>query len=112
MTPRRCPMKANDLIEPEAMSLLADHAEKANGIRRLAVPARLTLHQNELDVVFDDSVRFIWLPKERRAVLHLEGCIGDLVPDDGREVVEADLPAVLLNRGVQRYDHVGAMLAA
>jgi hypothetical protein len=58
--------------------------------RGLAVPPRLALHQDELDVVLDDGVRLVRFAKELDSVLHLIVGIRDLVPDDGIEVVEAN----------------------
>jgi len=76
-----------------------------------AVSARFPLHQDELDVVFEDGVRFIRFPQKRRAVtLGFGRGVGDLVPDDGGQIVEAKSSAPLLNRGVQRNDRVAALV--
>ena len=70
-----------------------------------AVSAGLPLHQDELDVILDDRVGFVRLAEETATVAGgLQGGIGDLVPDDGGQVVETDAPAMFLDGSVQ-WDH-------
>ena len=84
-----------------------DHRHQPRCEPRLPVPARLALKQDVLDVVLDHTVGFIRLAEESTAS-HLVLSVGDLVPDDRREVVEADRPATLLDAGVQREDKVAS----
>ena len=59
--------------------------------RGLSITTRLSLHKNELDVVLDNRVRLVRLAEKRGAVANLIIRIGDLVPDDGIEIVETEL---------------------
>ena len=71
---------------------------------RLPITARLALHQDELDIVLDDGIRLVGLAKKaRRSVLDLIHRIGNLVPNDRRQIIETDLPAMLLNRRMERH---------
>lgn len=90
------------------MVLSRDDAKDPRGERWAPVAAGLALHEDELDVVLDDRVGLVGLPKEATTVIHLVDRVRDLVPDDRGEVVEAQPSAVLLNRGVERDDHVPA----
>jgi len=74
-----------------------DDAEDSCRDGRAPVPTVFAFHQYELDVVLDYRVWLIRLAEKRAAVLHLIGGVRDLVPDDRSEVVEANLPAVLLD---------------
>src|ERR1039457_3210500 len=79
-------------------------------LRRL--PARLPEHQDELDVILDDGIGLVGLPQEAGPVLDLITRIGYLVPENGRQVVEADLPGPHNDVGVHRHARMPAMLAA
>ena len=67
---------------------------------RTPVAAGLAEQQDVLDVVFDDGARLVGLTEEPGVATSLETRVPDLVPDDGREVVEADIGGVFLNRRV------------
>jgi len=108
---RACHVTPN-LLEPFLVILRRDNTENPGGNRRAPVPAVLPLHEDELDVILDDRVRLIGLAEEGAAVLHLIDGVCDLVPDDRSEVVEPDLPAVFLDRRVQRHDRVSALVLA
>src|SRR3990170_4509969 len=97
----------NDLLEPFSMRLLVDYTQHAHGIGRTAVGPWLPLHKNKLDIVLDDGVGLVRLPQKGRAVLDLEGRVGDLVPDHGRQVVKPDLATMLHDGSVDRHYHVG-----
>jgi len=94
------------------MRVFGDHAQHAGGNGGLAVAARLALHEDELDVVLDDRVRLVGLAQKTGAVLHLIGRVGDLVPDDRGQIVEADLAAALLDRGMERDHGMPALVLA
>jgi hypothetical protein len=64
------------------------------------------LHQDKLDIVLDDGIRFVWLSKEFGTVFNLIGSVGDFVPDDGVKVVEADTPAYDANVGMKGKNQV------
>ena len=78
------------------MVLRRDHAEYPGGRVGLAVAARFPLHEDELDVILDHRVGLERLPQETRGPGHFVNGVGNLVPDDGCQVVEADFSAVLL----------------
>lgn len=78
---------------------------------RTPIAAGLAKQQDVLDVVFDDRPRLIGLAEEPGVATSLETRVSDLVPDDGREVVEADVGGVFLNRRVQREHTMPPMIA-
>src|SRR6267143_795112 len=100
-----------DLLEPSLVLVAGNDAENAGRHARAAVPARLALHEDELDIVLDDCFGFVRLAQEPPAIAGgLVDGIGDLVPDDRREVVESQSPAVLLDRRMQGHDQVLAFV--
>src|SRR6266571_2842676 len=86
------------LLKPLLIVLRGDHAEHASGEGRRTIAARLALHQDEFDVVLDDRIRLVRLPEKTASVARrfIDG-VGDLVPDDGRKIGEAQKTAVLLD---------------
>ena len=53
-----------DLLTPLFVVLFGDGAENWRRDLGRSVSARLALHQDKLDVVLNDRVRFVWLPEE------------------------------------------------
>src|SRR5258708_31112619 len=91
------------LLKPRLVVLVGDHAEHASGQGWRAIAARLPLHQNEFDVVLDDRIGFVRLAEKTAAIsICLIHCICDFVPDDRREIGEAQATAVLLDRSGPR----------
>ena len=83
--------------------------QDARGEGGASVATGLPLHQDELDVVLDDGVRLVGLAQKAAAfTLGFVRRIGNFVPDDRCEIVEAETAAVLLNRCVERNDGVSA----
>ena len=82
------------LSEPLVVFFFCHLAEPALLVRRLPITSRFPLHQNELYVILDDSVRLVWLSEEARTILDLKRRVGDLVPDDGIQIVEPDSAAI------------------
>src|SRR5437899_2265603 len=82
------PRNPKYLIKPRTMLLLADEAENPHRFAWPSVPSWLSEHQYVLDVILDDSIGLVRLTEKRCAVLNLERGVGDLVPNDRREVVE------------------------
>jgi hypothetical protein len=72
----------------------------------------LPQHENEFDIVLDHRIRFVGLTKEAGAVLDLVRGIGNFVPDDWGEIVEADSLAVNLNRRMKRHNSVTTTIHA
>ena len=99
------------LLEPLMVLLLCKPGRFPLLAGRLAVPARLPQHQDELDVVLDDGIGLVGLPQEAGPVPGLMACIRDLVPEDRRQVVEADLPRPHDDVGVHWHHRMPAMLA-
>ena len=112
MTAGRARQVGPDLPEPGLIVVGADDAEQPLAGGRAAVPARLALHEDELDVVLDDGVRLVGLAEKPAAAGNFVVRVGDLVPDDRREVVEADRLAMVLDRRMQRDDRVPAVVAS
>jgi len=72
-----------------------------------------SINQDELDVVLDHRVGLVRLAEKAAAVAAArEGRVGDLVPDDRRQIGEADPPAALLDRRMQRHHLMHAEVAA
>src|SRR5712692_68769 len=100
-----------DLLEPFPVAVLGDHAENARGQVRSAIASGFPLHEDEFNIILDDRVRFIWFSQKTRAVaLDLVLRVGDLVPDDRRQIVKTHRPAMFLNRSVKRDDGVSAIV--
>ena len=64
---------------------------------RLAVPARLALHQDEFNVILDDTIRLVGFTEKATASFNFVLRVGNLVPDDRSEVVIPNAPTLLLN---------------
>src|SRR6266702_5968554 len=93
------------LLKPLLVILSGDHAEHSSGERWRAIAARFALHQDEFNVVLDDRVRLVRLPEKTASVARrLINRVGDLVPDDRREIGETQMTAMLLDRRVKRND--------
>ena len=111
MIPRRSPGQPRpNLLKPRPVVLFGYDAQHPRCHRWLAISARLPFHQDEFDVVFDDRVRFVWLSEERRPVLDLVHRVGDLVPNDRGQIIEANLPAMLLDRRMKRNDRMASVV--
>ena len=100
------------LPEPLLVLLLRQPGRLPLPVGGLAIPARLPQHEDELDVVLDDGIGLVGLPQEAGTVLDLMIRIGYLVPENGSEVVEADVPGPHDDVGVHRHDRMPAVLAA
>ena len=98
-----------DLVEPFIIGLFRDNAQASLFWSRFPVAAWLALHQYVFDVVLDDGIGFVGLPKELRTVLDLVIRVGDLVPDDRSEVIETDVTALDADVRMQWHDEVSAM---
>ena len=80
-----------------------NYAQQSSRIGGTAVATWLALHQDELDVVLDYGIRLVGLAeKSAAAIVHLMHDVGNLVPNDRRQIVEADGSTVFLDRGMQR----------
>src|SRR2546425_1146851 len=72
----------------------------------LAITSGLSKHQDVFNVILNDRVWFIRLPQKRGAIFDLIACIGDLVPQDRGQVIEADSPAAYRNIRVEGHYHM------
>ena len=84
------------------MALLRNDTHDARCQGGAPVPAGLALHQNIVHVVLDDRIGFVRLAKEAGPVLDFIRGVGNLAPEDALEIVKAELPAMLLDRSVER----------
>lgn len=98
------------LSKPGLIVLRADNAEKTFLRSGFAVSARFPLHKHKLDIVFDHCVGLIRLSEKSARPRDFIFCIGNLVPDDGREVVEANGFTAFLYGGMKRNDRVPAVV--
>ena len=112
MIPCRGARNLPELLEPHVELLLVNHGKTALFSRRFPVAARLALHQDELDIVLDDRVRFIGFPEELAAVAYLVVGVRNLVPNDRVEVVKAEMPASHGNICMQRDNEMTPVSAA
>jgi hypothetical protein len=84
------------------MVSLVDHTQLALFYRRLPVRPGLTEEENVLNVILYDRVRLVWLAKEGCTItVDLGRRIGNLVPEDGREIVEPKLATRQYDVGVK-----------
>lgn len=79
---------------------------------RAAVAAGLALHEDEFDIIFDDGIGFVGFTEEAGAALDFIFSVGDFVPNDGGEVIEADGFAVVLDGCVEGDNRVAAIVLA
>ena len=92
---------------PRAHLIPREHGQRLLDHRSGAVLATLPKKQNGLDVVLDDRAGLIRLTVESRAVAFgLHCAVGDLVPENRREAVQAKLPRPHLDVGVQWHHPV------
>lgn len=95
------------------MTIGGNNAQHPRCDARASVSPGLALHEDKLNVVFHDCVWLIRFAEKPAAVsFRLVDRVRDLVPDDWSEIAESDLPAVLLDRGVQGNDGVLAAVFA
>ena len=89
---------------PQAHLIPCEHGQRLLDHRSGAVLATLPEKQNVLDVVLDDRARLVRLTVESRAVAFgLHHTVGDLVPENRREAVQANPPRPHLDIGVQGH---------
>jgi hypothetical protein len=72
------------------LDILLDFRWDSEGFR---YPPGLSLHEDEFHVVLDDGVGFVGLTQELGPVGHFIRSIGDFMPNDGIQIVEANSPA-------------------
>ena len=101
-----------ELLKPFIEFVLGNHAQAALFLGRLAVAARLALHEDEFDVVLDDGVWLVGFAEEFRAVAHFVAGVGNLVPDDWIQVVETELAALHADVRMKRHDGVSSIVVA
>jgi hypothetical protein len=94
------------LLKPAVKVFFADSAFFSLLNRGFSVASGFALHQDKLNIVLDDGIRFVWLSKEFGTVFNLIGSVGDFVPNDGVKVVEADTPAYDANVGMKGKNQV------
>ena len=99
-----------DLTKPELVVFFADDTEDSLPLSWAAISTRLALHEHEFDVILDDRVRFVRLTEKPSAAGYLILGVGDLVPDDRREIVESNFFATLLDRCVKRDNGMPAVV--
>ena len=85
--------------------------QHSRGQRRFPISPRFALHQDELNVVLYDGIGFIRFPQKTGSVAGgLKRGIGNLVPDNRRQIVITNLSTVVLNRGVKWNDRVSPVI--
>ncbi len=95
-----------DLAEEAGEVLLGDAAFLPLLGGGLAVAPGLPLHEDVLNLGLDDGPGLVGLAQEEAGAVRLEGGVGLFVPDDGVQVVKAQLPAPHLDVGVKGKDQV------
>lgn len=100
-----------NLSEPCFVKRVGNDAHRSLEEFRASVASRFSFHQDELDIVLDNGIRFIWFSEEAGPIARdFEGGVGDFVPDDRREVIEADFSAMFLDGGVEGDNGVAAVV--
>jgi len=80
---------------------------------RLAIAAGLAEHQDKFDIVFDDRIGFVGFSKEPGStVFDFVFCVGDFVPKDRSEIVEADFAAANDYVCMEGHNHMAAVALA
>jgi len=100
-----------DRLKPLLVIFIGYYGQNTRCNGRFSIAPVLAFHQNVFNVILDNAVRFIRFTKEPAAIsiCFIPG-IGDLVPDDRREIVIAYLSAMLLNGRVKRDDGMPAIV--
>src|SRR5947208_3276945 len=106
MVPGRFTANVPALSEPLLVILSWDQTQEALLVARVPVRARLSQHEDELDVILHDRVWLIGFAEDRGTGVGLVLGICDLVPNYRREIVEPDLSAPDRNIGMQRENHM------
>ena len=102
-----------DLLEPLGMILRGNETENFRWNVGSTIATRFAFHEDEFDIVLDDGVGFVRFAQKAPAVFDLIRSVRDFVPDNGREVVESQLSATLLNRRMKRdYGMTATIFAA
>ena len=70
-----------------------------------------SFHKYKLNVILYNSIRFIRLAQKFRPVGYLIRCIGDFVPDNRIQIVEADAPADHAGIRMKRKHQMTAKIA-
>ncbi len=93
-----------DLLEPLLVFFLSESGCVPLLICRLTIPPRFAKHQDELYVIFNNGIGLVGLAEKARPVFDLVIGIGDFVPKNRTEVVEANLPGPNHDIGVHRHN--------
>src|SRR5690242_2119273 len=101
-----------DLLKPFLVIVRRYEAQNLRRNIRCAVSTWLSLHQNEFNVVLNHGVGLIRFPQEARTVFDFIRCIRDFMPDDRRQVVEANPPTMFLYRRMKRNYRVAPTVLA
>ena len=103
---RRAGQSCPDLLKPLTMIIRRDNTENSSCYTRRTVSAWFPFHQYELNVILDYRIWLVRLAKKSRSIIRFIRRIGNLVPNDGSEIVKSDLAAALLYGRMKRHHRV------
>src|ERR1035437_10287749 len=79
--------------------------------RWLAIRAMLSEHEDVLNIVFDDCVRFVRLAKKSCSIaICFKFGVRNFVPENRRQIIEANPSSANTNIGVERQDKMSSFV--
>lgn len=85
------------LSKPLFVILFGNYAEDPSRHAWVSVTPWFPFHKDELNIILDYCVRFIWFPKKSRATFGFMSNIRYLMPNYGGQVVKTYLTTMLLD---------------
>ena len=81
-----------NLLEPTIEIHFPDSAGFSLGVGRLAIAAGFSLHEDKLNIAFNNGIRLVGFAKKLGTVGDLIGCVGYFMPYDRVQVVKSYPP--------------------
>jgi hypothetical protein len=112
MVSGRSPGDPPELLKPLIEFAFGDFAEPPLFQRRFPVCPGLSLHEDEFDIALYNGVRLVGFTQKLGASLDFIIRVGDLVPNNGVKVVEADFATSDADIRMQGHDDMPSVLFA
>lgn len=112
MLPSRGAGDIPNLLEPTVKICFTDSAFFPLLIGWFPVSSRFALHQDELNIVFNNGIWFVGFSKKLGSVFYLIGSVGNLVPDNRVQIVEADTSAYNADIGMKWKNQVSSKISS
>ena len=107
-----CASECPDLLEVLAVQVFRDDRHDSGREGWATIAARLSLEEDEFDVVLDHRVWLVGFSEKARTIGYFQSCVGDLMPDDWRQVVISQRAATFLDAGVEGENDMASELAS